>query len=122
MNIYGLLGLRSGATPEEVKTRYYKRLAEVHPNSRVEGSTASFIALTNAYKQYTLGEDAADCFCVCASNTGHVRCRCGGVYDVAPHELGKMECNYCSCFIFVEEAPRELCGPSSPDASNKYEN
>lgn len=52
--------MKGDATPDQVRTRYYKRLAALHPNSRLgESSADKFIALTHAYKQYLVVTNGA---------------------------------------------------------------
>ncbi|KAI5169138.1 hypothetical protein PAEPH01_0470 [Pancytospora epiphaga] len=113
MDIYRLLNLKSTTTPEQVKYFYYKRLVVLHPNSRMEESNADkFIELTHAYKQYLVGNDSLNCYRVCLNTERTVACRCGGCYFVELDRLGRIECDYCSCFIIIEETPGVIMPPS----------
>lgn len=110
MDFHRLLGLGDTASPQELKARYYQRLAAVHPNSRAGGDTASFIRLQEAYKKYLLGDDFSNCFLVCTADTKGIACRCGGIYGASDGSVGRIDCDYCSCFIQIEEPPKEIAG------------
>lgn len=108
MDIYTILELRSDAEQEEVKSKYYKMLALLHPRTKYTGSEYAFMQLQDAYKKYLLGDDYLNCFMVCADTDNTVKCRCGGVYTVERGKLGRNECEFCSCFIFVQERVKKL--------------
>lgn len=108
MDIFTMLQLRHTASPDEVKRAYYRRLATLHPTYTSTDNSGEFISLQSAYACYLLGEDCTDCYAVCTSNRTQFECRCKGIYMIQGGYLGRIDCEYCSCFIFVEDLPKQL--------------
>ncbi|KAI4292190.1 hypothetical protein PAPHI01_1464 [Pancytospora philotis] len=113
MDIAQLLGLRHDASRESVKLRYYRKLAEYHPDNRNSGDQSKFAALIAAYKKHLTGEDFVNCYGVVANSQRTHSCRCDGIYEVPAEYEGRIDCDYCSCFIIVEQAPLALSGIST---------
>ncbi|KAI5149942.1 hypothetical protein ENBRE01_1206 [Enteropsectra breve] len=107
MDIFSVLKIKSSSSLSEVKKSYYKRLAALHPAS-VGGCSEKFIELQTAYKQYLLGDDFLNCYGIYNIGISSIACRCGGYYEVEEDFMGKIECDFCSCFIIVEEETKSL--------------
>lgn len=114
-DIYALLGLRASASAEDVARAYHRLRARVHPGRAGTGSTAAFVRLEEAYARFRLGDDAAGCLAVCTSApVAQTReCRCGSRFEIPPGARGRVECDACSCFLYVE-APPPLLGTAPP--------
>lgn len=108
MDIYNKLRLRSDASKEEIKSKYYKLLSILHPRTKGTGNEIEYLELQKLYKRYLLGDDCTNCFYVCSNNTKSISCRCGGVYEISDEYIGRLDCDFCSCFIFVEEKAKEI--------------
>ncbi|AFM98038.1 hypothetical protein KMI_07g12550 [Encephalitozoon hellem] len=104
MSIFSLLGLRKGATEEEVRTRYLRKLIKIHPD-RNKGNSAEYTKLRDEYEKYIRGESfEGDPYLVCnRAKAESVICRCGGKYKIHQEIDGRVECEFCSCFIEIEE-------------------
>lgn len=106
MDIHTILGLNQNSTEEEIKKNYYRRLREVHPHSG--GCASRFIELQAAYSKYLLGDACDDCLAIFTNACRSATCRCRGEYHIPAGFKGRIECEFCSCFIFVEDAPLQL--------------
>lgn len=104
MPIFSLLGLRKGATKEEVRIRYLRRLIQIHPD-RNKGNGAEYTRLRDAYEKYIRGEIfEGEPYLVCnRTDAESAICRCGGKYKIFHEADGRIECEFCSCFIEIEE-------------------
>lgn len=110
MELHRLLGVRSNATRDEIKCKYYKQLFLLHPRTKVTGNEAKYIELQDAYKRFLRGDSAMHCHLVCTNDVGEVACRCGGTYTVQKMFEGKIDCEFCSCFIEVESTVPRVAG------------
>lgn len=103
MEIHALLGIRSDSDKKVVRDKYIKMMAILHPNNKKTGDVNKFIMLQKCYKNFeTMGDDSL-CFKVVNSFTSTIICRCGGTYQIPTGFIGTIECDFCSCFIIVEE-------------------
>lgn len=102
MNIYEILNLKQNATKEVIKQKYYKLLFKLHPHNHSTGNKESYLELQEAYKMYISGDSYVNCFSVVSNEISKVLCRCGGLYDIPSEFIGRIECDFCSCFIEVE--------------------
>lgn len=108
MSIFKLLGLRKSATKDEVKTQYIKRLLLVHPD-RNGGFRDKYLELRTEYERYTNGDLDENPYSICSKlEADSLVCRCGGGYSTFHEKLGRIECEYCSCFIELRDAPMSL--------------
>lgn len=102
IEIHTLLNLRSDATSNEIKVKYYKLIFQLHPSTKKTGNESEYIELQEAYRRYVAGDSFSNCFLVCENTRGTLSCRCGGVYQIEKSAVGKIECEFCSCHIIVE--------------------
>lgn len=107
MDIYEILHLKMDSSKEAIKQRYYKLLFQLHPHNHATGCEELYLNLQNAYKKYISGDSFVNCFSVVQNNTGSLLCRCGGMYCIPNEFIGRVECDFCSCFVEVE-APVQL--------------
>lgn len=110
MELHKLLGLRSSATKDEVRAKYHKLLFLLHPRTRVTGDESKYIELQDAYKRFLRGDIATNCHLVCTNDVREVGCRCGGTYTIHEGFEGKIDCEFCSCFIEVENVLSRVTG------------
>jgi len=101
MDIFSVLKIDRKSTESEIKRAYHRALAKYHPTNRDFGDSDSFVSLQEIYKQYLVGDYFHNCYRVVQISCRTVDCRCGGTYRV--ESTGILECEYCSCFIIVEE-------------------
>ncbi|ADM11283.1 uncharacterized protein Eint_031410 [Encephalitozoon intestinalis ATCC 50506] len=104
MSIFSLLGVKKGASKEEVRMKYLKRLLLIHPD-RSKGDINEYIKLRESYEKYERGEEYEEVpYFVCnRDDIGSIVCRCGGKYKVLNEENSRVECEFCSCFIEIED-------------------
>ncbi|CAD26293.1 hypothetical protein [Encephalitozoon cuniculi GB-M1] len=114
MSIFNLLGLKKGASKGEVRARYLRKVLQIHPD-RSKGDGDGYMRLVNAYERYARGEEPDSIpYLICSrAHVDSVACRCGGTYKASYEMHGRVECEFCSCFIEIEDFP-EL-----PDASHR---
>ena len=110
MEIFQLLGLPADATLERIRGAYKRALCVCHPSNRETGNAGQFIRLQAAYRRYVLGEEAENCLYVCTAESSPPVCRCGALFAIQPAATGRVDCECCSCFVFVEEAAKALPG------------
>lgn len=87
----------------EVKSAYYKKLHRLHPKNNPKNTQNDYIKLVNAYKKLLAGESYLNCYKIVNFYESNVICRCGAEYEIGFSFVGKVECDFCSCFIIVEE-------------------
>lgn len=105
-DLYTILNVKKNTGKEAVKQSYYKMLFALHPTNKQTGNPEAFIELQSAYKRHLSGESFQNCWAVVPSTFQNVKCRCGGEYTIIG--LGRVDCEYCSCFIEVEEPLLDL--------------
>lgn len=98
-----ILNVRRDTPKDAIRQKYHKLLFDLHPSNRKTGSESAFIELQEAYKRYLAGDSFSNCWAVIDNVAGEFECRCGGVYSIEEGRVGRIECEYCSCFIEVEE-------------------
>lgn len=107
--LYKLLSLKSNASKEEIRSKYYKSLSLLHPKTRETGNELKYIELQEAYKRFLKGDSLTNCYLVCTNEVREVSCRCGGTYSIQDGFEGQIDCEFCSCFIEVEGAAPKIC-------------
>lgn len=108
MSIFKLLGLGRDTARSDVRRQYVRRLLSVHPD-RSSGSREKYAELVREYERYMGGETDENSYCVCSrAQAESLVCRCGGLYRVVHGDSGRIECEYCSCFIEVMDDPAQL--------------
>ncbi|ELA41054.1 uncharacterized protein VICG_01936 [Vittaforma corneae ATCC 50505] len=103
LELYRILNVRKDAPKDAVKQKYRKMLFDLHPNNKKTGNESAFIELQEAYKRYLTGDLFSNCWAVVENNRKEFECRCGGIYKIEEGRAGRIECEYCSCFIEVED-------------------
>lgn len=105
MSVFKLLNLKNNATKEEVRQKYIRKLLMVHPD-RNNGLRDEYMNLKNEYERYVKGEMDENPYVVCSRNDiDSLVCRCGGRYKGLYENLGRIECEYCSCFVELTDDP-----------------
>lgn len=108
MDIYEILNLKSNATRDKVKQSYYKLLFQLHPHNKSTGNSQKYMILQEAYKKYVSGDSFINCFSIVPSDIGELKCRCDGLYTFPIDFVGRIECDFCSCFIEVETPIKDI--------------
>lgn len=106
--IHHLLKLKSNASKEEIKSNFYKIAFKTHPKNKTGGNEIQYIQLQEAYKKYLLGDDFINCYLVCTNDIKKCECRCGGIYKIEEGYSGRLDCEYCSCYLEVEDPVLKL--------------
>jgi hypothetical protein len=110
MSIHRLLGLRRTASEKEVRERYLRRLIELHPD-RNGGASAQYLQLREAHERYASGEIDENCYMLCSrEEAGGILCRCGAKFVADNERMGRIDCDFCSCFVEIQDAPFALEG------------
>jgi hypothetical protein len=102
MDLFTILKLKPHSNKDLVKQRYYKLLFQHHPHNHTTGNETKYLELQDAYKRYISGDSFVNCFSVVSNDINSLICRCGGIYIIDPDFIGRMDCDFCSCFIEVE--------------------
>lgn len=76
---------------------------KLHPSNKKTGNQNAFIELQESYKKYLTGDSFSNCWAVVENNKKEIECRCGGTYKIDKNQSGRLDCEYCSCFIEIEE-------------------
>lgn len=103
LELHHLLKIKQNTAHETIKKLYHKELFALHPSNKDTGCNERYLSLQEAYKRYLCGDSYSNCFAVVQNDIGEVECRCGGMYHVEVQTIGKLECEYCSCFLEVEK-------------------
>ena len=103
MDIISMLNLPVACPGPDVKTAYYKALAHYHPQNKQSADPSMFMALQEAYKRFLRGGDYSQCLAVC-SGTENIVCRCGAGFTCVQGWNGRIDCEYCSCYIYIDES------------------
>ena len=108
MDIYEILQIKINSPKEIVKQAYYKLLFQLHPHNHITGDEEKYMALQTAYKKHVSGDSFVNCFSVVTNDICELQCRCGGLYSIPFDFIGKIECDFCSCFIEVESPVKNI--------------
>lgn len=103
IELHRLLNLKANTPKDVIKNKYHQSLYKLHPSNRHSGDEKAFIQLQEAYKQFLTGDSYESCFAVVENTAREFDCRCSGRYKIPLDYVGRIECEFCSCFIEVEE-------------------
>lgn len=104
---YALLGVAHGASFQEIRKAYRRRLQETHPDKTKAKTDKEFIAVQRAYREVLAAAPISrmaeqDAYLIVSPDElrNGVYCRCGEKYSCAP--VGSIsECNSCSNYVYV---------------------
>ncbi|OQS54173.1 hypothetical protein EHP00_1454 [Ecytonucleospora hepatopenaei] len=115
--LINLLNIKTEDNIDTIKQKYYTKLRSYYATLHKKESEESYknaqtqiIKLTKLFTEYFCNQTNVmdikeDAFAVTTINEKCI-CRCGSKYDA--NMLGIEECEYCSCYIYVKEAPEQL--------------
>lgn len=107
MDIFSFLEIDFSSDKSAVDSAYHKKLKYYHPSKKT-GSEEMFMELNKLYKEYLLGNDFVNCSAVCDSEKQTQKCRCGGIYEIYADYFGRIDCDFCSCFIIVRKPIKKI--------------
>lgn len=109
MSLHFYLKLRYDATHEEVEIAYKKYLVKHHPDKSKSDTLQLYLNIQREYEKYkkNLSDDNFYLRCF-PREVQNVVCRCGSTFVYENLVANKIECECCSCYIIVEDEPREL--------------